>query len=112
MEKTDEPTLLLDVQKILSITDYFVITSAKNSRQVKAIVDEVNKKVKLAGSLPPRQVEGLGELEWVLLDYGIFVVHVFSNEARSLYGLERLWEDAEQVDITHQEIPIATTASG
>ena len=112
MEKTDEPTVLLDVQKILSITDYFVIASGNNSRQVKAIVDEVNKKVKLAGSMPPRQVEGLGELEWVLLDYGTFLVHVFSNEARSLYGLERLWEDAERVETNHQEISIASSASG
>ncbi|MCL5048373.1 MAG: ribosome silencing factor [Firmicutes bacterium] len=110
MEKTDEPITVLDVQNILAITDYFVISSGKNSRQVKAIVDEVNKKVKLAGSSPPRQVEGLGELEWVLLDYGTFVVHVFSTEARSLYSLERLWEDAERVDVASKEVPVATSA--
>ncbi len=103
LQKTDEKTVLLDVQPLLSLTDYFVVSSGANPRQIKAIVDEVNRQVKLAGGHTPRQVEGLGQSEWVLVDYGSFIVHVFSNEARAVYGLERLWADAKSLDIASQD---------
>jgi ribosome-associated protein len=98
-DKTDDETLLLDVGGQIAITDYFVITSARNDRQVRAVLDAVGEQVRAAGGAPPRQVEGLGDLRWVLMDYGSFVVHVFHAEAREFYGLERLWADAARVDL-------------
>ena len=92
-----EPTTLLDVGEIISITDYFVVSAGRNDRQVRAIVDEVSRQLRAAGAGPPRQTEGLSDSKWVLLDYGDFVVHVFDNEARAFYGLERLWGDAAAV---------------
>lgn len=86
-------TVVLEVGDVLSITDAFVITSAGNTRLVKTIVDEVEEQVKAEGGPSPRRVEGLDGLEWVLLDYGTFVVHVFLDEVRRFYELERLWSD-------------------
>lgn len=97
-EKTDEETRLLDVGDLLGITDYFVVSAGRNDRQVRAIVDEVARQVKLAGGTSTRRVEGLSAAEWVLVDYGSFVVHVFDVETRERYGLERLWSDAPTVD--------------
>ena len=98
--KTLEACSVLDVSELLVITDYFVITSGRNDRQVRAIVDEVTARVREAGGGSVRQVEGLDDANWVLLDYGDFVVHVFSTEAREFYGLERLWADAPRVEVT------------
>jgi ribosome-associated protein len=95
--KTLEQTLVLDVGELISITDYFVITSGRNDRQVRAIVDEVSKQVREAGGGSVHQVEGLHDASWVLLDYGDFVVHVFGEEARSYYSLERVWSDAQPI---------------
>ncbi len=97
-DKTLDETLLLDVGGQIAITDYFVITSVRNDRQVRAVLDEVGARVRAAGGPPPRQVEGLADLRWVLMDYGSFVVHVFHAEAREFYGLERLWADAPRVE--------------
>jgi ribosome-associated protein len=92
--KTAEPIVVLDVGEIFGITDHFVITAGRNDRQVRAIVDEVQKAVREAGAKVVRPAEGLSDLAWVLLDYGDFIVHVFSVEARGFYDLERLWRDA------------------
>jgi ribosome-associated protein len=94
--KTMEETVVLDVGELLGITDHFVITSGRNDRQVKAIVDEVCRCVREVSG-PSRRIEGLESAEWVLIDYGDFVVHVFSNEARDYYSLERLWGDAPRL---------------
>jgi ribosome-associated protein len=94
--KTLESTVILDVGDLIAITDYFVVTSGRNDRQVRAIVDEVSKQLKAAGLGPARQ-EGLTDNKWVLLDYGDIVVHVFDHEAREYYSLERLWSDAKSV---------------
>ena len=83
---------------MLAVTEYFVITNGENARQVRAIVDEVEKKVAEAGGPKPLRVEGLDALEWVLLDYGSFVVHVFTAEQRAFYKLERLWSDCPRLD--------------
>jgi ribosome-associated protein len=88
---------VLDVGEILAITDAFVITSAGNSRLVKAVVDDVEFQVAQAGGPKPRRVEGLDQLEWVLMDYGTFVVHVFLDETRRFYELERLWADVPRL---------------
>jgi ribosome-associated protein len=88
---------VLDVGDVLAITDAFVITSAGNSRLVKAVVEEVEFAVADAGGPKPRRVEGADKLEWVLMDYGDFVVHVFLDETRQFYELERLWSDVPRL---------------
>jgi ribosome-associated protein len=91
-------TIVLDVGDVLAVTDLFVITNGTNARQVKAIVEEIERKVAEAGGPRPIRVEGLDTLEWVLLDYGAFVVHVFDAEQRAFYRLERLWGDRPRVE--------------
>jgi len=90
--------VVLDVAALLAITDYFVITSGSNRRQVLAITEEIESQIKASGGPAPLRIEGLPEAEWVLLDYGDFVAHVFLDEIRSLYDLERLWADAPRVE--------------
>jgi ribosome-associated protein len=92
--KTEMPTVVLDIGDLLGITDAFVITSGTNVRQVRTIAEEVEKQVAEAGGGKPRRIEGRDDLQWVLLDYGDFVVHVFLDEVRRVYDLERLWSDA------------------
>lgn len=96
--KTNEPTIILDVGDLLGITDAFVIASGTNTRQVKAIADEVRLRVRESGHEMPPRTEGREDSSWLLLDYGDFVVHIFSVEAREHYALERLWADADRVD--------------
>jgi len=97
--KTLESTVVLDVGDLIGITDYFIVTAGRNERQVRSIVDEVSRRVREVAGLTVRGVEGLESSQWVLLDYGDFVVHVFETGARSLYSLERLWADAPRVDL-------------
>jgi ribosome-associated protein len=92
--KKGDDIVLIDVGGILAITDIFVITSAANVRLVRTIVEDVEAKVKQAGGPSPIRTEGLKEAQWVLMDYGDFVVHVFLEEIRRFYDLERLWADA------------------
>lgn len=96
--KMGRRTLVLDVSDVLSITGWFVITSGANTRQVKTIAEEVEQQVAAAGGARPLRTEGLDGLRWVLLDYGDFVVHVFLEEERDYYELERLWSDVPRVD--------------
>lgn len=95
--KKGDDTVILDVGEVLAITDSFVITSAPNDRLVRAIAEEIERRVKEEGGPAPRRIEGRREAEWVLLDYGDFVVHVFLEETRRFYDLERLWADAPRV---------------
>ena len=95
-EKKAIEIVVLDLREIASFTDYFVITSGANERQVQAISDGVSDTLKKAGSAAAR-VEGYKTAEWILLDYGDFVVHVFEQKARSFYDLERLWREATRV---------------
>jgi ribosome-associated protein len=97
-DKKGEDTVVLEVGHVLAITDAFVITSGTNTRQVKTIAEEVEKKVGEAGGTKPLRVEGLDDARWVLIDYGDFVVHVFLDEVRRYYELERLWSDAPRLD--------------
>ena len=96
-DKQGRDTVILEVGQVLSITDYFVITSAGNDRLVKTIAETVEEQVGAGGGPKPLRVEGLDDLRWVLLDYGDFVVHVFHDEARSYYELERLWSDVPRL---------------
>ena len=100
--KTLEPTVVLDVGDIMAITDYFVISSGRNDRQVRSIAEEVELRVRERGGRSPRAIEGLADARWVLMDYGDFVVHVFTDEARSFYDLERLWADAPRLDFERE----------
>ncbi|MGH9150206.1 MAG: ribosome silencing factor [Acidimicrobiales bacterium] len=87
-------TIILEVGPVLAITDAFVITSAPNTRLVRSIVEEVERAVKAAGGPVPPRIEGLDDARWVLVDFGDFVVHVFEDQLREYYQLERLWTDA------------------
>jgi ribosome-associated protein len=95
-EKKAIDPVVLDLRDIASFTDYFVIFSGANERQVQAISDEIYEQLKKAGS-PAARVEGYNTAEWILLDYGDFVVHVFEQKARRFYDLERLWRDSKRV---------------
>jgi ribosome-associated protein len=90
--------VVLDLREIASFTDYFVITSGTNERQVQAISDEVLERLKKGGS-PAARVEGRKTAEWILLDYGDFIVHVFADKARKFYDLERLWRESKQLEL-------------
>ncbi|HLA11630.1 MAG TPA: ribosome silencing factor [Pyrinomonadaceae bacterium] len=97
-DKKGVDPIVLDLREIASFTDYFIIVSGTNERQVQAISDEVYERLKHAGTSAAR-VEGYKTAEWILLDYGDFVVHVFGPQARSFYDLERLWREARQVPL-------------
>lgn len=86
--------MALEVGPILAICDVFVLSSGRNRRQVLTMAEEVEARVKAAGGGGPKRVEGREHGEWVLLDYGDFVVHLFLDETRRYYQLERLWSDA------------------
>ena len=97
-DKKATSTVVLEVGPILAITDAFVITSGNNVRLVRTIAEEIEKQVKAFGGPSPLRTEGLDDARWVLLDYGDFVVHVFLDEVRDYYDLERLWSDAPRLD--------------
>lgn len=96
--KLGTATLVLDVGDAITVTEHFVITNGNNFRQVKAIANEIEYQLKLVDGPAPLRTEGLDSLDWVLMDYGEFVVHIFSEEARGFYQLERLWKDCETID--------------
>jgi len=96
-KKAEDLTLLELEQGTGAFTDYFVICSGTNPRQVQAISDEVELRLKRAG-LYPNNIEGHKQAEWVLIDYVDFVVHIFSESARRYYDLERLWKSAKKLE--------------
>jgi ribosome-associated protein len=89
---------LLDLRKAAGFADYFLICSGTNARQIRAIADAIMESLASAGS-KPAHVEGYDRSEWILLDYFDFIVHIFAPEPRVFYGLERLWGNAERVEI-------------
>src|SRR5450432_2851527 len=98
LEKKAEELSILEMEKGSgAFTDYFVLCSGSNPRQVQAIADEVEMRLKGAG-IRPNSIEGYKQAEWVLLDYVDFVVHVFSDKARKYYDLERLWKSATRLE--------------
>ena len=101
-KKAIEPTIL-DLRGISSFTDFFLILTSANRRQVQAISDEVVDQLKRHGS-PAARVEGYQNAEWVLIDYGDFVVHVFDDKARRFYDLERLWREARRRDLSPDDL--------
>lgn len=88
-----------DVTDLLAFTEVMMIASASNERQVLAIAEEVEKDLHLKVRLSPRSREGMTEGQWILLDYGDFVIHIMHQESRDYYGLERLWRDQPTIDL-------------
>ena len=97
-EKQGRDIIVLDVAAILAIADLFVLLDAPNRRLVRTLVDEIEQAVRVATGRSPRRVEGVREQQWVLLDYGDVIVHVFLDEIRHFYEIERLYRDAPLVD--------------
>ena len=96
-KKADEITVLELEKDSGAFTDYFVVCSGTNPRQIQAISDEVELRLKRAGHYP-NSIEGYKQAEWVLIDYVDFVVHIFSQSARRYYDLERLWKSAKKLE--------------
>ena len=90
---------------VLAITDWFICATAKNARQVKSVIDKVEEKLTLDHKIKPLSIEGKTAGEWVLMDYGDFIVHIFIEEARQFYDLSGLWSDVARLEIT---LPAAT----
>lgn len=97
LEKKGEDIVVLDLRNLASFTDYFVILQGNSDRQNKAIYESIEQKLKQE-NLRPLSVEGKKNAEWILMDYGNFVVHVFSKEAREYYLLEKLWGDSPRLN--------------
>jgi len=98
-DKLGQNTVVLAMGDLLGVTDAFVVTSGANTRQVRTIVEEVERQLKQSAGRSPRATEGLRDLTWVLMDYGDFLVHVFQDEARAYYDLERLWGNAPRLSV-------------
>ncbi|HEX9961503.1 MAG TPA: ribosome silencing factor [Pyrinomonadaceae bacterium] len=101
-EKKAVNTIVLDLREIASFTEFFVLTSGTNQRQVQAIADEIQEQLKKLLDSRPIRIEGYNTAEWILLDYGDFIAHVFDQKSREFYDLERLWRDAKRVEIPHE----------
>lgn len=97
LEKKGEEIRVLDLRDISTFTDYFVIAHGNSSRQNAALADGVEQELKQSG-MAPLGVEGRARAEWILLDYGFLVVHIFSRAARDHYALEKLWGDAPRLE--------------
>jgi ribosome-associated protein len=109
-DKEARVVVVLEVGAVLSFTGWFVICDGGNPGQVRTIAEEVEAQVSAAGGPKPLRIEGLDSLHWVLMDYGDFVVHVFLDETRAYYDLERLWSDVPRVDWESESLPVASRA--
>ncbi|WP_207729326.1 ribosome silencing factor [Clostridium sp. 'deep sea'] len=98
-EKKANRPVLMDLRKLTAMTDYFVILSATNTKQVEAIAEHISKSFKDNDELLATTIERDKECNWILLDYADFIVHVFNDKARDYYDLERLWSDAEITEV-------------
>lgn len=98
-DKKATDIVVLDLRGIASFTEFFVIASGSNQRQVQAIADEITEKLKKELGTRVARIEGYNSAEWILLDYGDFIVHLFNGESRDHYDLARLWRDAGRVEL-------------
>jgi ribosome-associated protein len=103
-EKKAEDIVVLDLRKTHGFTDYFVICTGGNARQITAIADSVRDTLTQTFGERPALAEGVDRSEWILLDYFNFVVHIFSRECRAFYGLERLWGNAERYEFPDEKV--------
>ncbi len=99
-EKKATDIMVQEVGELIGVTDYFVIATAANNRQVEAIIDEIEEAERTQAHVKPLHREGTQDGTWSLLDYGSFVVHVFQPETREFYRLEALWNDAPVIDLS------------
>jgi ribosome-associated protein len=98
LDKKASNVVVLDLRQTPAFTDYFILCSGQNQRQVKAIADAVEESLRSA-RVRPAHVEGYDRAEWILMDFFTFIVHVFTPQTREFYSLERLWGDAERIDV-------------
>ena len=97
-DKKANDVRVIDIAGVSVIADYFVIASGSNTNQVQAMADSVREALGRAGH-EPRQVEGYGSANWILMDYNDIIVHIFSDESRTFYDLERVWRDGKEVSV-------------
>lgn len=95
-DKKAEDIVVLEVSDITILADYFIIANGSNSSQVQALVDNVEEQLSKAG-VEPKRIEGVGNTNWILMDYGDIIVHIFSKEDRLFYDLERIWRDGKKI---------------
>ena len=95
-DKKAEDIVVLEVGDITILADYFIIANGSNSSQVQALVDNVEEQLSKNG-IEPKRIEGIGNTNWILMDYGDIIVHIFSKEDRLFYDLERIWRDGKKV---------------
>ena len=99
LDKKAEDALVLDLRHTPAFTDFFVLCSGQNTRQVQAIADSVEQTLRARG-IRPSHIEGYDRAEWILMDFFTFIVHIFTPHTRAFYSLERLWGDAERLDVS------------
>ena len=97
-DKKAEDISMIDISEVYVIADYFIIAGGSNRSQIQALCDNVEEKLGRAG-LPVKQIEGYDTANWVLLDFGDIIVHIFDKENRLLYDLERIWRDGKQIEL-------------
>ena len=97
-DKKANDVRVIDIAGVSVIADYFLIASGSNTNQVQAMADSVREALGRAGH-EPRQVEGYGSANWILMDYNDIIVHIFSDESRTFYDLERIWRDGKEVSV-------------
>lgn len=110
-DKKGGDIVVIDVAELLVVTDYFVIATGNSDQQVKAISEEIEKRLREDAGIKPIGREGLDRREWVLLDYGGMVVHVFQPDIREFYRLEHLWQDAPRLELPESVAGPAKKAS-
>jgi ribosome-associated protein len=109
LDKKALDVVVLDLRHTPAFTDFFILCSGQSHRQVKAIVDAVEEALR-AAKVRPAHIEGYDRAEWVLMDYFNFIVHVFAPQTREFYSLERLWGDAERIDVSDEPAPTDKSA--
>ena len=102
-DKKAEDVHVIDISEVSVIADYFIIAGGSNKSQIQALCDNVQEKLGRAG-YPEKQVEGYQTANWILMDFGDVIVHIFDKENRLLYNLERIWRDGKQIDIKEFDI--------
>lgn len=101
LSKQAAKVVVLDLRNTPAFTDFFVLCSGQNQRQVKAIADAVEDALR-AAKVKPAHIEGYDRAEWVLMDFFTFIVHVFTPQTREFYSLERLWGEAERIEVSDE----------